>query len=643
MLQALSGKPGRRLALLALLAIGVAAATLAASRYVTFLVVAENWLVDLRMAAVGARHLPDDQVVVVAITEDTLAGLSRRSPVDRRFLAGLLETARKKGARAIGLDLLLDQPTSPDEDQALAMALRAPGAPVVVGVASVREGLSADQQAFQDRYLAGIPSGSAAITIDTVDGIARRAPADGLAAALARLAGKPPLNPGEPVSWRGPPNADPPTFRVYPAERLTDIPKLWLAGRIVLVGADLPSLDRYPTPFRTMLGSADGALPGVIIHAHLLSQILDGRRIFPAGWAIGSILTLLFSACGVAIAATPWRASSKAALVALGAGLALLLGFALFRWADILVPIVAPSIAMAASAGIASAWLFRDESRRRRFIEGAFRYFLAPAYVERLIADPGLLRVGGERRELTFLFTDVTGFTTLSERTSPDALVAMLNLYFDGLCAIVLDHGGTIDKMVGDGIHAFFGAPVPQPDHAARAVRCAVAIAAFGDAFAQQQQELGHGFGATRVGVNTGPAIIGNFGGPDRWDYTAHGDAVNTAARLESANGTFGTLACVSQATAALCPEARFRPIGRVLLKGKAAEIEVLEPLAIDGDPEASAEYHAAYDLMSAGDPRAEAAFAALLARHPGDSLAAFHLARCSAGQLSCQIVLMGK
>src|SRR5205807_748141 len=139
-----------------------------------------------------------------------------------------------------------------------------------------------------------------------------------------------------------------------------------------------------------------------------------------------------------------------------------------------------------------------------------------------------------------------------------------------------------------------------QPDHAARAVRCALAIAAFGEAFARQQQALGHAFGATRVGVNTGPAIIGNFGGSSRWDYTAHGDAVNTAARLESANGKFGTLACVSQATAALSPEVRFRPIGRVLLKGKAEEIEVLEPLAPDGDPDTPAEYWAAYEAMSA-------------------------------------------
>ena len=120
---------------------------------------------------------------------------------------------------------LADRPTSPDDNQALAAALRAPGAPVVVGVATAKEGLTLDQQAFQDRYLAGIPNGSAAITIDAVDGVARRRPADGLAAALARLSNKPPPIPGEPIAWRGPPNADPPTSRVYSAdgggERLT--------------------------------------------------------------------------------------------------------------------------------------------------------------------------------------------------------------------------------------------------------------------------------------------------------------------------------------------------------------------------------------------------------------------------------------
>jgi adenylate cyclase len=305
-----------------------------------------------------------------------------------------------------------------------------------------------------------------------------------------------------------------------------------------------------------------------------------------------------------------------------------------------MLPIIAPTLAAAASVGIGSAWLFRAEIERRQFIESAFRHFLAPSYIERLIAEPQLLRVGGERRELTFLFTDVTGFTTLTERTDPESFVPMLNGYLDGICRIVLDHGGTIDKIVGDAVHAFFGAPVPEPDHAARAVRCALDLAAFGDDFVRRQADLGREFGATRVGVQTGPVILGNFGGAGRWDYTAYGDAVNVAVRLEAANSAIGTRICIGGETAAQCPRMRFRLIGRVRLKGKINEVEALEPMPDDANSGDIDAYSSAYDLMAKGDRAAEKAFADLARQWPHDKLVAFHLARCSAGEVSSTISL---
>jgi adenylate cyclase len=215
-----------------------------------------------------------------------------------------------------------------------------------------------------------------------------------------------------------------------------------------------------------------------------------------------------------------------------------------------------------------------------------------------------------------------------------------LNGYLDGVCRTMLAHGGTIDKIFGDAVHAFFGAPVPEPDHAARAVRCALALSAFGDDFVRQQSDLGREFGATRIGVQAGSVILGNFGGRERWDYTAYGDAVNVAARLESANAVIGTRICVGRAAAVQCPDVRFRPIGRVTLKGKVEEVDVLEPMPDDADQDDFAAYANAYDLMAKGNPTAAAAFADLAETRPYDKLIAFHLARCRAGEVSCSIAL---
>ena len=154
--------------------------------------------------------------------------------------------------------------------------------------------------------------------------------------------------------------------------------------------------------------------------------------------------------------------------------------------------------------------------------------------------------------EMTFLFTDLEGFTFYTESVAPALLVSTLNDYLDGVCAIAMDHGGTIDKIVGDAVHVMFNAPLDQLDHAARAVRCGLAIDAFAQRFAADPARLaaaGRVFGVTRIGINTGRAVVGNFGGRRRFDYTAHGDAINTAARLEAANKMLGTRICVARAT----------------------------------------------------------------------------------------------
>lgn len=256
--------------------------------------------------------------------------------------------------------------------------------------------------------------------------------------------------------------------------------------------------------------------------------------------------------------------------------------------------------------------------------------FFSPNLAYQLVNNPDELEVGGERRDLTFLFTDLTDFTALVEASEPDLVVSLLNEYLDEMTNIVFDHGGTIDKVVGDAVHAIFGAPMTQPDHARRAVQCALDMDVFAEQFAAAKRAEGIALGSTRIGVNSGPAIVGNFGGETFFDYTAHGDAINTAARLEAANKHLGTRIAVSRASVERARGFHGRPVGEVLLRGKQETITVYQPLPADAPPDEA--YLAAYRLMEAGAPEAVDAIAVLARERPADTLVAMHAARLGRG-----------
>jgi adenylate cyclase len=275
---------------------------------------------------------------------------------------------------------------------------------------------------------------------------------------------------------------------------------------------------------------------------------------------------------------------------------------------------------------------------------GAFSKYVAPALVEQLINEPERLRLGGERRNMTFLFTDIADYTKLTENTEPTLLVKTMNEYFEGTCKIVLDHGGTIEKIVGDALHVMFNAPIEQPDHPERAVACALALDSWCQAFSSRQRDQVIQFGVTRIGINTGVTIVGNFGGADHFDYSATGDAINTAARLESVNKQLGTRVCVSGTTIEHCHNATFRPVGDLVLKGKSESVSAFE-LVPDGDKSHCRvdEYLAAYRLLSAEAPEAESAFRRLAEGYPDDPLVEFHARRLAAGESGSVVVLKEK
>ena len=280
----------------------------------------------------------------------------------------------------------------------------------------------------------------------------------------------------------------------------------------------------------------------------------------------------------------------------------------------------------------------RDEAERARTTLS--RYF-SPNVVEALARDPNYLEASGEWRDATFLFTDLANFTPLVESSASDVVVRILKDYLDDVTETIFTHSGTVMKIIGDAVQAIFGAPVDDPDHAAHAVECALAIDAFAEEFRVKLRQEGIDLGVTRIGVNTGHAIIGNFGGKRFFDYTAYGDAVNIAARLEQANKVIGTRICVSESVAENVPGFRGRPIGTLLLKGKTEAVRCFEPLREEQATDAAnSAYLDAYALLEAGDPKAKQAFAAVMGQYDDDALTAYHLGRLLGGETGIEIEL---
>jgi adenylate cyclase len=408
---------------------------------------------------------------------------------------------------------------------------------------------------------------------------------------------------------------------------------------IVVIGAGATGLqDRHPTPL-------SAAMPGPLIHVQALEQILSQIYLRRPDWAKGAEVLLLLG-LGFALLLVVRRAGpAVGAAVGFGATvMAIAVSWFAFVEARLLLDPVLPSIAVFTVFLGASIIRHMQAERQQRWIRRAFASYVAPGIVDQLVRRPDQLALGGERRELSCLFTDLEGFTSLVEEHEPARVVPVLNDYLDGLVRVAFRFEGTVDKIIGDAIHVIFGAPVAMPDHCQRAVACALALDAFARAFAARQQDGGLPFGRTRIGVNSGIAIVGNFGGALRFDYTAHGDVVNTAARLEGANKYLGTNILVSAATASGCPGFHGRPAGELLLKGKSRPVTVFEPLPDAVDGTALTSYAEAYARMAAGDIAAAIdAFARLDAAFAGDPLVRFHLERLRRGETGTAIRLAEK
>jgi adenylate cyclase len=227
---------------------------------------------------------------------------------------------------------------------------------------------------------------------------------------------------------------------------------------------------------------------------------------------------------------------------------------------------------------------YATEGRQKRYIKNAFSQYLSPAVIEQLIANPERLKLGGERRTLSIFFSDLQGFTSISEGLSPEELTSLLNNYLSAMTDIIQEEEGTIDKYEGDAIIAFWNAPLDLDDHAVRcvraALRCQQELARLRPVFRKQVGKELH----MRIGINTGPAVVGNMGSHSRFDYTMFGDTVNLAARLEGVNKQFGTFTMISENTRVTIEESDgqqfgYRELARVAVVGRSEPVTVYEPM----------------------------------------------------------------
>ncbi len=573
---------------------GVSAAALGLTRLVPPLRSADESFRDVTIAYFAKPEPQHKGVVLVTLGEDLFASLACRSPVDRGFLADLVGNLDRAGVRAIGIDILFDQPTLPALDERLRQTLRRATVPVV-GITALQDTpLTEEQRRYLGRFLDGIPHGHANLAKDRLDGTVRwhvpRGP-DGVPsfpARLAQLAGVPiPLDPFR-IDWRAGPSPEAKPFPVYPADMVPMLPSEWLAGRIAVVGTVLVGVDQHRTP----LAVAGLSTPGVEIQAHVLAQLLDGRssRTTPLGWEAALVVGLSAAGVALAVAGLPaWALALAGLTVLFGLWAA---GVALFAQGGPLVPMMAPSAAWLGGIAAMTAHLSLRERADRRNLMRLFANHVSQPVAEQIWRERATFLAGGrpkpQQLTATVLFSDVEGFTTVCEALEPEPLIRWLEGYLDVMVRVVAAHDGIVLRFIGDAILAVFGAPIARTTQAEidadaeRAVRCALQMGRELTDLNRQWQAEGLPPVGIRVGIHTGPLVAGSLGGLRHMEYSLLGDTANTAARLEALGKTVGMRSSphcrivIGEPTwTAVDGKLRGMPVGEVALKGKRKAVRI--------------------------------------------------------------------
>ncbi|CAN7448934.1 CHASE2 domain-containing protein [Rhizobium leguminosarum] len=548
-------------------------------------------LLELRsfdyLSTVDDPRPPPGGPVIVAIDEPSLADINAQWPWPRSLHAQLVRQLRTAGARVIGFDIIMAEPSNPDNDDAITKAV---GPDVVLAGDETLIETPQSSQLIRATPLPQLTEAGAVTGIASVDlsgdGAFRRIPGyeDGFAAMLMKASGaaRKALPAGRLIQSFGAARSYP-TVSYYQAldpENL--LPPDYFKGRVVLVGLSLqnaPAIDKggvdaFATPYTVHTGTLTS---GVEIQATIYDNIRRGLSIAEASLPLVAACILISV---LLAAATVWRSTGwltiVASVVAVFAFAAA--SFAGIRFAHIFVPPLGPVVAYVSVAFGQAAFDYAEERRNKRQIIRAFAQYISPDLVRRLSHDPSQLRLGGERRTLSVLFSDVRGFTTIAEtlKDDPEQLTGLINRLLTPLSDVVMDHGGTIDKYMGDCIMAFWNAPLDDPDHALHAVKASLAMqAAISSLNRELEREAAMRGGRPHVlkmgvGINTGECIVGNMGSTRRFDYSCLGDSVNLASRLEGASKNYGVALLLGEETARLVAGTyTVIELDRIIVKGR--------------------------------------------------------------------------
>lgn len=549
---------------------------------------------DFMMSVLRGPLPPPDNIAIVAIDDSSMKEFAGAFswPWPRRVHAELIRQLGAAGARAIVFDVVFDLPSSPDEDDELARAIKASPVPVVLAAAidTVNDGqfqMTQKQMPLHSLIEAGARAGFATMYPDTDESLRRvplsvnGVPSLSVAAFMAGNASA--GEPAPPTEVRG---SDPEFFVNFVGPRRTiktvsyyqaidaahSLPHDIFKGKWVFVGRsmsveDLGAAERAKDMFGTPF---DVQTPGVEIHANALHSLATGAFIRRASaaqlWTLLIIVGVLMSV--VMIAIPGFKTKCGAAVVLLVALPAV--SAATFLYGGYWLYTVQPTLVATTVFVLNALVQYRASEQDRAFVRKAMTGYVSKQVMQRLMDDPSALELGGVQLEATVLFSDIVGFSPIAERMTPPDLTALLNAYFNRIGDAVMSKDGMIDKFIGDAVMAVWGIPLHDERHAEKACSAALdmKLAAAADG----------GPLRARIGINTGPMMAGNLGHRDRMAYTVIGDSVNLASRIEGANKTYGTTIMVCESTVALAgDEFVFRKVDRIRVVGKQEPTAVFE------------------------------------------------------------------
>ncbi len=589
-------------------------------------------------------HAPDPSITVVAIDDASLTQIGRW-PWPRSVHADLINKLQAAGARVIGYDVNFPEPSDQTDDQALAAALKSADdvvLPVELQMSFTSHGLTYDNKRILQPIAELASSAKSTGHVNSPpdsDNVYRRLPlkvggADNsyvpsFESEILRLAGQADALKAAPldgfgrmiVNYPGAPN-DPKSFRIISAVNMlhgtSDLTPL--KNGIVLVGATAADLHD------SLLVPTSGGLPmpGVEVHASAIDTVLGRHWLNPLPvWAMVLFLFIVGLLIGLML---PRMRARWSLLLTIFIWACVVVGAFLLFDRGWLLSILWPSLTLVFAYAAVTLERRIAADRQRRELKNAFSRYVSPSVVETIIADPSHLELGGERKRMSVLFSDICGFTSISEGLSPEKLVEILNIYLSRMTAIVFENRGVLDKYIGDAVMAFWNAPFEQPDHAWLAVSTALKMQQVLDemnkakAFGEVEIRIG-------VGINTGDMVVGNVGGETRFDYTVIGDNVNLGSRLEGLTRTYGVGVIVSETTYnELKDRIVARRLDKVAVKGKKEPVIIFEVLAethtaTDEQKKLAADFEAALDKYLAKDfAGAGAACNTMLKAFPADA-----------------------